>query len=205
MTGPKERKERALGMALQLKAYRSLSPKSALSRRGTRPGMQGTKRQRRSGSDFLKQIKEKQKFKLSYGIDERTLRRIFTEAKRSGGNVGDKLWELLESRLDNAVFRSGLAPSRGVARQLVRHGHIILNGKRVKSPGCLVAVKDIIGIYEYSKERAPFHEIGERLGVGDVSSWLTVNKDTKTATVIATPREEQPQFEVNLLVESFSK
>ena len=112
MIGPKEKRERALGERLQLKGTRCQSPKCALVRKPYRPGMHGQKRQRKGLSDFGRQIREKQKFKLSYGLDERSLRHLFEKASLQSGSTAVRLNELLESRLDNVVFRLGIALSR---------------------------------------------------------------------------------------------
>src|SRR6185436_20123316 len=117
------KKERALGVPLQLKPFRSASPKSAILRRPNRPGQHGGGR-RRPPSEFAQQLNEKQKFKYTYGLREAQIRRIFQKASKAASSTGPMFMSLLERRLDNVVFRLGIAPSRSVARQFISHGHI---------------------------------------------------------------------------------
>ena len=144
--GPKEKKERALGVRLGLKGERALSPKSALVRKPYRPGVHGPKSRPRAMSEFGLELREKNKFKLMYGVNDDNLKRLFKMAEAVKGASGMKLIEFLERRLDNAVFRLGFAPSRAAARQLAVQGHIAVNGKKVRSPGFIVKVGDVIGI-----------------------------------------------------------
>ncbi|MBI4084919.1 MAG: 30S ribosomal protein S4 [Candidatus Liptonbacteria bacterium] len=205
MKGPKEKKERALGEHLHLKGFRCQSPKCALVRRPYRPGQHGQKRKKGSVSDFGKQLKEKQKFKLSYGIDERNLRRIFEEAQKSQSSNVEKLIELVERRLDNVVFRLGLASSRSNARQLIVHGHVFVNKARVRSPGFSVKVNDVIRVREESKEKAGFKALKETIKNYEQPSWLSLDKEKLEGKVLELPREAELPVEVNLLVESFNK
>ena len=144
--GPKEKKERALGVRLGLKGERALSPKSALVRKPYRPGVHGPKSRPRAMSEFGLELREKNKFKLMYGVNDDNLKRLFKMAEAVKGASGMKLIEFLERRLDNVVFRLGFAPSRAAARQLAVQGHIAVNGKKVRSPGFTVKVGDVIGI-----------------------------------------------------------
>ena len=203
--GPKEKKERALGVNLGLKAYRSQSPKSGVVRRPYRPGAHGQSRRRKQLSDFGRQIQEKKKFKLTYGVDEKNLKQLFATASKFAGSVSGKLMELLERRLDNALYRSGLAPSRGVARQLVLHGHITVNKKRVRSPGFQVSIDDVIAVYPSSQTTGAFKEVKEALKKQQVPEWLTVDPESVQVKVVHLPQDVEPLFEINLLVESFSK
>ena len=130
--GPVEKLERRLGVSLALKGERRLAGKSALDKRPYAPGQHG---QRRSKiSEYGLQLREKQKAKFMYGISEKQFRRLFQEAARREGNTGALLVQLLEQRLDNVVYRMGFATTRRFARQLVTHGHILVNGKRVDIP-----------------------------------------------------------------------
>jgi small subunit ribosomal protein S4 len=167
--------------------------------------MHGKKRQRKGISDFGRQLQEKQKFKVSYGLSERGLRRIFKEALRKRGSVALRLIELLESRLDNAVFRLGLAQSRSVARQLISHGHILVNKKRVRSAGFGVKVGDIISIREASLGKVAFQNIKDLLKSYEPPSWLQLDKEKLEGRVLAKPEDSAVPFEVNALVELFSK
>lgn len=200
---PKEKYERALGERLHLKGERCDSPKCAAVRKPYRPGMHGKKRRRRI-SDYGKQLQEKQKFKISYGMTERTLRRLFNEAHESSESTADKLLELMERRLDNVVYRLGLAPSRAAARQSVVHGHVQVNGSRVKAPSYQVAQGDVVSIHPNSREYHQFNQLSEKLDATQVPSWLSLVVDKLEGTVVALP-EEKPPFEIHLLVESFSK
>lgn len=205
MIGPKERKERALGVSLQLKGTRSGSPKSAVIRKPYRPGAHGKTGRRKQLSDFGRQIQEKQKFKLTYGIDERGLRRLFAIASRAKGSNAVRLLELLETRLDNAIYRLGFAPSRSGSRQLVTQGHIFVNKKRVRSPGYQLAVNDIITIRPESASKGAFRELPESLKQRDLPSWLALDPAKLEGRIIALPSDEKSPFEISLLVESFSK
>lgn len=202
MVGPKEKIERALGERLGLKAHRCSSPKCAMTRRPYRPGVHGQKRKRGSLSEFGTQIKEKRKFKVSYGLDERNLRQIIEKAKPLSGAT---ILQLLERRLDNTVYRFGFAPSRIMARQLVNHGHVLVNGKGVKSPGFQVKKGDVVGIRTESKKLASFKDIAEVWKHYDLPNWLKIDTEKLEGTVVSLPQNVESQFEVNLLVESFSK
>src|ERR1700729_2695629 len=144
MMGPREKRERALGTSLGLKGERSGSPKSALVRKPYKPGVHGPRGRNRPLSEFGIQLREKSKFKLTYGVDEKNLKRLFGLAQEAKKSVGTKLLELLELRLDNVVYRLGFTPTRGAARQLVNQGHITVNGKKVTSPGYSTKPMDII-------------------------------------------------------------
>mgnify|MGYP001561718596 FL=1 len=204
MRYPKEKKERSLGERLQLKGERCRSPKCAMVRKPYRPGMHGHKRQRKMLSDFGRQIKEKQKFKWSYGIDERNLRHIFERAERKSGSVASQFLKLLELRLDNVIFRLGFAASRSMARQLVNHGHVMVNGRRVKSPGFELKLGDIISVRPSSVTKSVFKNLKEELSKYTPPAWLSIDADKFEGKIVSAPDENMP-FEVNLLVESFSK
>ncbi len=205
MIGPKEKRERALGEHLHLKGDRCLSPKCAMVRKPYPPGMHGPRGRRKSPSEFGLQIREKQKFKLSYGINEQNLRRLFRDAERKSGSTAEKLIELLERRLDNVVFRLGLARSRGGARQLIGHGHIFVNRHKVRATGFQVKQGDIISIRPESESKGAFNTLRETLKQYDPPSWLHLDKDKLEGRVLSPPQDLTPPFEVNLLVESFSK
>lgn len=208
MVGPKEKKERALGVRLNLKGTRCSSDKCAQVRRPYPPGTQG-KGRRRPLSDFGKQIKEKQKFKLTYLIDEKNLNRIFREAAKSqtatSGGIGARFLELLESRLDSVVYRLGFTPSRLASRQMVVHGHILVNKKRVKSPGYELVKGDVITIREESKADASFRDLKDKLKSQEIPKWLTLDADKLEGRVSSEPQAQEVPFEISLLVEAFSK
>lgn len=204
MMGPKEKKERALGEHLQLKAFRSASPKGALTRKPYRPGVHGKSRQR-ALSDFGRQIKEKQKFKLSYGVDERNLRQIFKRAEERAGSTAENLIQLVEGRLDNVVYRLGFAGSRSMARQFVVHGHITVNKRIVRAPGFVVRPKDIISIRPESVAKTSFKELRENLLKYAAPVWLKLDVAKLEGSVLSAPKDIETPFEINVLVESFSK
>lgn len=205
MLGPKEKRERALGMSLGLKGERGMSPKSALMRKPYRPGVHGPKSRPRTLSEFGLQLREKSKFKLAYGVDERNLRRLFGIASAEKGANGAKLIELLERRLDNAVYRLGFAPTRLAARQLVLQGHITVNGRKVVSPGYEVRVGDHFGARAESKLKGAFMKRKEILAKYDAPAWLRLDAEKLEGEVLSLPEGIELPFEINLLVESFSK
>lgn len=203
--GPKEKRERSLGEHLQLKAHRCSSPKCVMVRKPYRPGAHGKNGRVRALSDFGKQIKEKQKFKVSYGVDERNLRQLFNVANKSVGATGTRLIELLESRLDNIIFRMGIAGSRAMSRQLVRHGHILVNNKKTMSPGYTTRVNDVISIRSESKTKSQFKDLKETLKNYEVPAWLHLDLDKLEGKILNKPETSAVPFEINLVVESFSK
>ena len=203
--GPKEKKERSLGERLGLKGDRCASPKCAAVRKPYRPGVHGPKARRGNPSEFSLQLKEKQKFKVSYGIDERSLRSIFVRAAKAKGSSAMKIVEFLESRLDNTIFRLGFAPSRGAARQLVVQGHIMVNDDRVRSPGFQVKKGDVVKVRPGSENRLYFGKRMEMLKKYDPPSWLRVDAEKLEGQVLSLPDESNSPFEANLVVESFSK
>lgn len=211
MIGPKEKIERSLGEHLHLKGQRCSSPKCAMVRKPYRPGMHGQKRKRGQLSDFGIQLREKRKFKVVYGLDEKMLRHLFERSEGKAGGTGARLLELLERRLDNIIFRMGFAPSRGAARQLVTHGHVMVNKKRVRAPGYEVRSNDVVSIRPESLPRPRFVKMKEELAErfsgkgGDAPSWLHVDPKTLEGKVLGAPVDVEIPFDINILVESFSK
>jgi len=204
--GPKEKISRALGTNLGLKPERSFSPKSAFLRKPYPPGMHGKKR-KRGLSDYGLQLKEKQKIRFSYGVGERQLRRYFEDAKKSKEATGEKLFQTLERRLDNVVYRLGLAPSRLAARQAVTHGHFFVNGKRAKTPSYLVKQKGKVTIRANSKQIGIFRDLDQRLKNYEPPVWLKLNKKTFEGEVIALPKSDETSlpFNMQLLIEYYSR
>jgi len=171
-TGPKFRLDRREGENLYLKGKRSSSPKHPIERKGiVPPGQHGQKATRRKVSDFGLQLREKQKVKRIYGVLERQFRRYFGEASKETGNTGEALFRTLETRLDNVVYRLGLASSRAAARQLVGHAHVKVNDKKVDIPSYSVKAGDIISLSEKAQK---FLVVDESIKFrGDtVPSWL---------------------------------
>lgn len=198
-----EKKERSLGTKLFLKAHRCNSPKCVTIRRPQRPGLHG--KARRSLSEFGQQLAEKQKIKYSYGIREAQMEKVFKTASKSVSITGEMIMQLLERRLDNAVFRLGLANSRAVARQIVGHGHIFVNGKRVSIPSYLVRIGDKISIRPKSKTHVYFKDLGEKMKNFEAPIWFKLNKETFEGEVISMPKDYDVPFDVNMVVDYYSK
>ncbi len=150
-TGPKNRLARKENLDLGLKTVGSKSHANLLKRLGVPPGMHGTKG-RRKLSDFGTQLREKQKVKRLYGVLERQFRKSFDRAKKWKGNTGEKLLEFMERRLDNAIYRMGFAPTRAMARQLVSHGHVTIDGKKVTIPSYLVTPNEVLTLRQKAME-----------------------------------------------------
>lgn len=200
----KEKKERALGVKLGLKPERCLSPKCAAVRKPYRPGAHG-KARRRSISELGEQLLEKQKLQYSYGLREAQMRRIFSAAARHPGRTAQVIIGTLEGRLDNAVYRLGLAPSRSVARQLVGHGHITVRGRRVTVPSAQVRPGDLITIHPASRGLVIFQDLPLKLKKYEPPVWLTLDKEKLEGTVIALPEHFDLPFDINMVVDYYNK
>jgi small subunit ribosomal protein S4 len=190
---------RALGVDLP-----GLSRKS-IERRPYRPGEHGQAR-RRKMSDFGKQLQEKQKLRLNYGLSEKQFRRLVAEARGSKDATGQKLLELLERRLDNVVFRAGLAPTIPAARQLVAHGHITVNGRRTDIPSFRVRAGDVIRPREKSlNQQSVVESLGEMSLIRP--DWIEFDDKKRTTRVAAMPTADSVPFpvDVQLVVEYYSK
>ena len=162
---------------------------------------------RKMESDYKRQLKEKQKLKFIYGVLEKQFRHIYERAEKMEGQAGSNLLTLLELRLDNVVFRMGLALTRREARQLVSHGHFNVNGSRVDIPSYRVKVGDVIALRDNSKKSVKFQEIVEGTNGRLIPTWLDVNKENLTASVVRLPAKEDLDYEVeeHLIVELYSK
>lgn len=204
MIGAKEKKERALGMSLFLKGHRCNSPKCAVMRRPQRPGQHGKKR-RRPMSEFGGQLLEKQRVKVSYGLREAQLLKIVQAASKKPGAIGETIINLLETQLVNVVFRTGLAASRIIARQLVGHGHITVNGKKVTIPSYRVRAGDVIGIKPSSKELLLFKDLSSTIKKYEPPHWVELNKETLEAKIKTLPENVEIPFDINLVVDYYSK
>ena len=193
------------GEKLFLKGERCFSSKCAVERRSYPPGMHGPQRQfRRKVSDYALQLREKQKARRIYGVFERQFRRYFEEAERRRGLTGTNLLVLLETRLDNVVYRLGLAESRA---QLVRHGHVLVNGARVNIPSYLVSPGDVITVEEKSRDSTLFQNIVENLNSRPVPNWLSLDADNMAGRVLNVPSREDidVSLEEQLIVEYYSR
>lgn len=209
-TGPVCKICRREGEKLLLKGQRCFSPKCPFERdRGYPPGEHGrlSRFRRRRTSDYLRQLREKQKARRIYGVLERQFRRYFREAERRTGLTGENLLILLESRLDNVVYRLGFADSRAQARQLVQHGHFVVNGRRTNIPSYIVRPQDTIAVREASRKRTYFKERAQQLDEGAVLDWLSLDMGTMTARVLNSPAREDiaVPLEEQLIVEYYSR
>lgn len=196
------------GQKLFLKGDRCLSPKCAFERRSYPPGTHARKSQfRRNQSDYALQLREKQKVKRIYGVMERQFRRYFRYALRTKGLTGATLLTVLESRLDNVVYRLGFASSRAQARQLVRHGHITVNGRKTNIPSYLVKPEDEIAVRAESRSRGYFRNLSEYLGERPAPQWLSLDAAKMSGKVLARPAREDIDIPVNeqLVVEFYSR
>ena len=196
------------GEKLYLKGERCFTPKCAVERRPYPPGLHGRQAQfRRRVSDYGLQLRAKQKARRIYGVLERQFRRYLQEAERRRGLTGTNLLILLESRLDNVLFRSGLARSRPEGRQMVRHGHIEVNGRKVNIPSYLVEVGDVIAVRANSQKMPGFRDLGQDLEHRGVPGWLSRNDEMMSATVMSMPTREEIDVAIDeqLIVEYYSR
>lgn len=200
------RRCRRENIKLFLKGDRCYSDKCAFERRAFGPGQHGQNRFKKL-SDYAIQLREKQKVKSMYGMLEGQFRLTFEKAERQKGVTGENLLVLLERRLDNAVFRAGFASSRNQARQIVRHKHILVNGKRVDIPSFQVSADDVITLKEKSRANAGIIDNLEAVARRGVPSWLELDKDNFKATVKALPNREEITMPIQerLIVELYSK
>lgn len=204
MFNTKEKKERALGAKLFLKGERCSSPKCAMVRKPYRPGVHG-KTYRRSISEVGRQLIEKQKIRLTYGLKESQLKKIFRKAITRRKVISQEVISLLERRLDNTVYRLGFAPSRAVARQVINHGHILVNGRKVNIPSYEVKVGDNISINPKSLNSSIFKDLETSLKKYEPPEWLVLDKEKKTGKVKSLPKDAELIFDINLVVDHYSK
>jgi small subunit ribosomal protein S4 len=191
-------------MKLYLKGDRCYSDKCAIDRRSYVPGQHGQGRKKVSGYGI--QLREKQKAKRYYGVMESQFRKYFNMAERMKGVTGENLLSILESRLDNLVYRIGLGESRKEARQLVRHGHFLVNGKKVDIPSYLVKVGDVVEVKESSRNSEKFKELAEN-NQRVAPDWLEVDMEKMRARVVGVPKKEHIDIpiEEHLIVELYSR
>ena len=195
------------GMKLFLKGERCLSPKCAMERRAFPPGIHGKKQTfKRKTSDYGVQLREKQKARRIYGVMERQFRRYFEEANRTTGLTGINLLAMLERRLDNVVYRLGFADSRAQARQIVRHGHFEVNGRRVHTPSYRLRKGDVVTLREKSREMITITWNKDTLDRA-APAWLERGENHNSITVRELPVREQIDVPVReqLIVELYSK
>ncbi|MCI8610624.1 MAG: 30S ribosomal protein S4 [Clostridiales bacterium] len=204
-TGPSCKLCRREGKKLFLKGDRCLSDKCAVSRRATVPGQHGAGR--KTVKEYGMQLREKQTARRYYGVQEKQFKKYYVKADKKSGIAGENLLSILESRYDNAVYRMGLASSRKEARQLVRHGHFNLNGKRADIPSIILKVGDVIELREKSRSSEKFKALMEDMANVTAPKWLDLNKDAASAKVVAMPARDDVDFDFNeqLIIELYSK
>jgi len=195
---------------LFLKGARCRTAKCAMEKRSTMPGQHGVRFGGKKLSEYGKQLREKQKVKIIYGMRERQFRRFFDVASKQKGVTGEALLSLLERRLDNVLFRLKMAFSREQARQLIVHGHVSVNGQRVKSPSFLLKENDAVTLTERTLSKKGFLEnvIDKRLGMGiKTPEWLELQKEARKGVVLRLPIRSDitAPIEEHLIVELYSK
>jgi len=207
-TGPVCRLCRREGMKLFLKGDRCYSTKCPIERRPYPPGQHGQLRRfRRREKEYGMQLREKQKARRFYGVLERQFRRHFREAERRPGMAGENLVIILETRLDNVIYRLGFADSRAQARQLVQHGHFDVNGRRTNIPSYLVKPGDVISVHPTSRRRPYFRHLRESLQDVTPPDWLSLDPEAMGARVLSLPSREMVQvlFDEQLIVGYYSR
>jgi small subunit ribosomal protein S4 len=192
-------------LKLFLKGERCYTDKCAIERRNYPPGVHGQGRHK--FSEYAVQLREKQKVKRMYGVLEGQFRRYFEMAERSRGITGETLLQLLERRLDNMVYRMGFATSRAEGRQLVRHGHFMVNGRKVDVPSALLRPGDMVGVRERSRKVVRIQEALAQAEHRGAPDWLEVDKEGFTARVKALPSRDELTMPINekLIIELYSK
>ena len=196
------------GEKLFLKGERCTSPKCALERRPYAPGSHGRRSQfRRKDSNYALQLRAKQKARRVYGVLERQFRRYFREAERLRGLTGTNLLIILESRLDNVVYRFGFAFSRPQARQIVRHGHVEVNGRKVNIPSYLVKPGDVVAVRPTSRKKGMIQDIALDLEHRAVPDWLSRDEQSLSGRILSMPRREDIDVAIDeqLIVEYYSR
>lgn len=203
--GPVCRLCRREGEKLFLKGTRCMTEKCAIERRSYAPGQHGQARPRIS--DYSQQLREKQKLRRIYGLQECQFRGVFERAERQTGVTGDALLRLLECRLDNVAYRLGFGASRKQARQIVSHGHLTMNGKRITVAGAIVKAGDVIQVRERSRNVPSIQAAVEGVDGRGIPDWLELDKGALKGTVRALPTKDQITLPVNeqMVVELYSR
>lgn len=206
-TGPVCRQCRREGAKLYLKGDRCYSDKCSFSGRSFAPGQHGAGQARKKVSEYGIQLREKQKVRRVYGVLEKQFHNYFVKADRQKGITGENLLVLLERRLDNVVYRLGMAESRIQARQLVRHGHFNVNGRRVNIPSFLVKAGDVVSIRESSRKSPLFQDIAEGITHKQPPAWTELMVEDLSGRVLRYPIREEIDIPVaeHLIVELYSR
>ena len=204
-TGPSCKLCRREGKKLFLKGDRCLTDKCAVARRTTVPGQHGAGR--KNVKEYGLQLREKQTARRYYGVQEKQFHEYYVKADKKAGVTGENMLTILECRLDNVVYRMGLASSRKEARQMVRHAHFTLNGKKVDIPSIICKVGDVVALREKSKASEKFKMLVETSETAVIPKWLEIDHANATAKVIALPKRDDIDFpfEEQLIVELYSK
>jgi small subunit ribosomal protein S4 len=203
-----EKIERRLGERLFLKGDRCSGPKCAAVRKSYPPGIHGRKKKRRKSiSEFSTMLREKQKIRFLYGLDDRDIKRYAQEAALGEGLFSSLFFAILESRLDNAVFRLGFAPSRRVARQLVNHAHVAVNGRAVTIPSFRVRKGDRIGLTRRFLKSGALEGLNIRLKKYAPPPWLALDREKKDGEVVGVPesRDEEAIFDAAKMKEFYAR
>lgn len=203
-TGPVCRLCRREGQKLYLKGDKCYTDKCPVARRNYAPGQHGQARKKLT--EYGLQLREKQKVRRFYGIQESQMKKYFEMADKMKGITGENLLKILELRFDNVVYRMGFASSRAEARQLVRHGHFLVNGKKVDIPSYMMKVGDVVEIKEKSRSSVKFKELIENHR-GNTVSWVEVNPEEYKGRIVAEPSREDIDIPVSehMIVELYSK
>ena len=204
-TGPNCKQCRREGCKLYLKGERCTNGKCAFDHRSTAPGQHGAARKK--VGEYGKQLREKQKARRYYGVLEKQFRHYYDMAEKMEGITGTNLLILLERRLDNVIYRMGMAESRKEARQLVLHAHFTLNGKKVSIPSILIKAGDVIAVKESSKENVKIKALAEAIATKTSPKWIEKDAANLTAKIVALPARDDIDFEFDeqLIVELYSK
>ncbi|HOM33249.1 MAG TPA: 30S ribosomal protein S4 [Candidatus Paceibacterota bacterium] len=200
------KKCRRAGEKLFLKGERCYGIKCALLRKPYAPGMH-KKRKTKNTSEYGRQLEEVRKVKVTYGVNEAQMKKYFNESAKSKASTSDEFFKKLELRLDNIIFRLGFASSRREARQMVSHGHILVNGKKIDVPAYKLKKGDIITIRSQSLEKSAFKDLSKKLKKVQLPDYLTLNPEKLEAKVIGEPSlaKELPPFDFRQIVEFYSR
>lgn len=198
--------ERRLGEKLFLKGDRCLSPKCAVVRKPYPPGVHGKKRSR-GGSEYSELLKEKQKLRFLYGLDDKNLKKYFAKARNARGDLENKLIEFLEHRLDNVIFRLGFSASRSIARQIVGHGHILVNGRIINIPSYFARPGDKIEINPASKDLIFFNDLRNRLKKYEPPAWVALDIENLKGEIKRKANKEDAMIspDISLIIEFYSR
>jgi len=184
-----------------------MTAKCAIVRRNYAPGIHGPKGQTKKTTEYGNQLKEKQKAKKTYNLMEKQFKLTFEKSKKQKGNTSENFLKNLEIRLDNAVYRLGFADSRSQARELISHGHFLVNNKKVNIPSYSLRTGDVIKIKDSSKRKKPFNKLGEKLKKVDSLSWINLNIEELTGKILHSPsmKDIKINFDPQVIIEYYSR